>query len=255
MKVTEERLQKLIAHAGLTSRRKAEGWIEAGRIAVNGEVVTELGSKADPERDEITVDGRPLPEPPRRYLALHKPAGVLCSLRDRFGRRLITDLLGDDVPQRVYPAGRLDLDSEGLVLMTNDGDLMEGVTRPGGDVGKVYRVAVEGTPSAAELERLEGGIEMDGQTTLPCRIEPRGTAGERWYRVVLHEGKNNQIRRMFDRIGTPVRRLVRRAIGPVELGDLPPGEYRDLRPGELRALRRLSGVPAPETEGGSGREA
>lgn len=243
----EERLQKLIARAGLTSRRKAEGWIAAGRVAVNGEVVRELGSKADPAVDRITVDGRRLPEPRRRYLAVHKPPGILCSLRDRFGRSLITELVEDVVGERVYPAGRLDLDSEGLVLLTNDGGLMEGVTRPGGDVAKVYVVDVEGRPSAADLGRLRSGIELDGRPTLPCTIQVlrHGDRTTR-LRVVLHEGRNNQIRRMFERIDHPVDRLVRTAIGPVELGDLGPGEHRELTDDELRRLRRRAGVEAAE---------
>lgn len=239
-----QRLQKVIARAGLTSRRKAEGLILAGRVAVNDRVVTELGATADPHRDRITVDGEPLRPEPLRTLALHKPPGVLCSRRDRFGRPLIVDLLGEEVDERLYPAGRLDLESEGLVLMTNDGELMNAVTRPGGEVAKVYRVEVEGRPAAAGLRRLETGIPLDGRMTLPCRIRELRPGPPAELEVVLHEGRKNQIRRMFADIGHPVRRLVRVAVGPVQLGSLPPGAYRSLTDAELRALRRQAGLAA-----------
>lgn len=237
-----QRLQKIIARAGVTSRRKAEDLILAGRVAVNGEVVTELGSGADPDEDLVTVDGRPLEPEEHRYLAVHKPPGVVTSVKDPRGRPVVVDILGQDVDERVYPAGRLDLDSEGLVLLTNDGDLMYRVTRPGGRVGKVYDVTVEGSPDEAELERLRRGIEMDGRPTLPCGIERLGEGAPGRLRVVLHEGRNQQIRRMFVAIGHPVVRLVRRAIGCLELGDLPAGEWRELTEEEVAALKRAAGA-------------
>lgn len=246
--MAEERLQKIVSGAGLTSRRKAEDWIAAGRVAVNGEVVREVGAKADPETDRITVDGRPLPAPRPRHLAVHKPPGVLCALADDFGRPLISELC-DGVPERIYPAGRLDLDSEGLVLMTNDGELMDAVTRAGGTVPKVYRVEVEGRPVERDLAQLRRGIELDGRPTLPCAIRQVGTGDDAWYRAVLHEGRKNQLRRMFESIGHPVTRLVRLAIGPVRLGGLEPGAYRDLEREELEELRRQAGL-----EGGDGAE-
>jgi 23S rRNA pseudouridine2605 synthase len=298
--VSGDRLQKIIARAGVTSRRKAEAMITAGRVAVNGETVRELGAKADPEHDRITLDGRPLFEEAKRYILVNKPRGVLCSLRDRFERPLITDLLDEDVEERVYPAGRLDFDSEGLVLLTNDGDLMEAITRPGRGVAKVYEVTVAGAPADADLERLRHGVFLeaqpewrpagfqedqradedengqqdgtvedpaDGQRTLPCTIErletggagvgdsPSGTRGApasgdvavsetiSHFRVTLHEGKKNQIRRMFALIDAPVRRLVRVAIGALELDDLAAGEYRSLSAREVELLRREVGEP------------
>lgn len=257
--MASERLQKLIAHAGITSRRKAEKLIVAGRVAVDGEVVTDLGSKADPDRQRITVDGEPLPEPPRVYMALHKPPGVVTSVRDPHADRVVLDLLDDDdVEERVYPAGRLDLDSEGLVLLTNDGELMNAMLQPGGEVDKEYEVEVEGVVDEAALQRMRDGMELDGRRLLPCVVEPLGSrpadrpgphdrVGR--YRMVLHEGKNNQIRRMFRAAGHTVVRLVRRGIGPLQLGDLPPGEYRRLDEAAVRRLRRQAGLPA-DPEGG-----
>lgn len=236
----EERLQKLIAAAGVTSRRKAEGLIESGRVSVNGAVVTDLGTRADPGRDEVRVDGRRIRGEPRVWIALHKPRGVVSSVEDRHAERVVTDLLVG-VGERVYPAGRLDLDSEGLVLMTNDGELMHAMTRPGGPVEKVYEVEVRGTPSAGELQRLRAGIELSEGRLLPCEIEPLAGARDR-FRVVLHEGKKNQIRRMFASIGHPVTRLLRRRIGPVTLGDLAPGAWRRLKESEVAELRRLAGL-------------
>jgi 23S rRNA pseudouridine2605 synthase len=287
--VAVERLQKIIAQAGVTSRRKAEALITAGRVAVNGEVVRELGSKADPSSDRITLDGEPLAREETCHLLINKPRGVLCALRDRFGRPLITDLLGDEITERVFPAGRLDYDSEGLVLLTNDGNLMQAITRPGRGVPKVYEVAVAGVPSEREIELLAAGVvlgpppewrppgaadeapsrpagggevgrsvhEEDGMPTLPCAIERieryetdvvgigsdevRGYRQDdpvSFFRVTLHEGRKNQIRRMFALIDAPVRRLVRVAIGPLELADLPAGEYRSLTEHEVELLRR-----------------
>jgi pseudouridine synthase len=244
--VTAERLQKLIAAAGITSRRKAEKLIAAGRVTVNGEVVTEIGSSADPRSDRIAVDGRELPRPKDRYLALHKPPGVTSSLRDPHAHRIVTDLLGPEIEERVYPAGRLDRDSEGLMILLNDGELMHAMTRPTSGVDKVYEVTVRGAPDPHAIEWLEEGAEIRGRKLLPCTIEPLGGAGPgRVFRVTLHEGKKNQIRRMFARIGHPVVRLIRRRIGPVELGDLRPGEYRDLTASELAALRRAAGMEEP----------
>ena len=278
--MAEERLQKIIARAGVTSRRKAEGLITAGRVAVNGEVVRVLGSTADPLRDLITLDGLHLFAETKRYLLVNKPKGMLCALRDRFERPLITDLLGDEIKERVFPAGRLDYDSEGLVLLTNDGDLMEAITRPGRGVAKIYEVTVTGEPCEEDLQRLAAGVfleaqpewrpvgweedrpegaaesQEEGQLTLPCTIElisdgsqkQAGTTSR--LRVTLHEGKKNQIRRMFALIDAPVLRLVRVAIGSLKLDDLQPGGYRSLSAREVEALRReVREVRAGEARG------
>jgi 23S rRNA pseudouridine2605 synthase len=240
------RLQKLIASAGLASRRKAEEWIVAGRVSVDGEVVTDLGRQADPETQCIRVDGEPLPQPERVVLALHKPVGVVTSVSDPHAERVVVDLLGDDVDERVFPAGRLDRDSEGLVLMTNDGALMQAMTRPGGPVEKVYEVTVRGRPEAPMLDELRRGATLNGRELLPCEIEAltEGDSESR-YRVVLHEGKKNQIRRMFGDRGHRVQRLVRTRIGPVALGSLDAGAYRRLSDEEVDALWACTGENAP----------
>lgn len=242
-----ERLQKIIAAAGLASRRKAEAWILDGRVAVNGEVVRELARRADPAVDEIRVDGDPLPAPRRIVIALHKPRGVVTSMSDPHADRVVVDLLGDDVKERVYPAGRLDRESEGLVLMTNDGALMEAMTRPGGAVEKVYEVAVRGWPLAADLKALRAGTVLKGRQLLPCEITAIAESKRSsQYRVVLHEGKKNQIRRIFKSIGHPVSRLLRTRVGSVNLGDLTAGQYRELSSAELEQLRALAGVAVAE---------
>lgn len=243
-----ERLQKLIAAAGITSRRKAEVLIAAGRVQVNGKVVRDAGTRADAD-DEVRVDGRPLPAAERIYLAIHKPVGVVSSVSDPHADKVVVDLLGPEIKARLFPAGRLDLDSEGLMILTNDGPLMNAMTRPGSGVEKIYEVKVARRPTREAIEWLSGGIELDGRQLMPCRIEPlenqpRGTRGSH-FRVVLREGKKNQIRRMFREIGTPVQRLVRVSIGPVVLGKLRVGEYRPLRPKELRELRRSAGITRP----------
>ena len=247
--MTRDRLQKVIAAAGVTSRRKAEALIADGRVTVNGERVTESGTQADPRRDRIAVDGVELPRPTSVYLALHKPTGVTSSLSDPHADRVVTDLLGPEVTERVYPAGRLDRDSEGLMILLNDGELMHAITRPTSGVDKVYEVVVRGAPDPQAIRWLEEGAEIRGRKLLPCTIEPLGSAGPgRRFQVTLHEGKKNQIRRMFARIGHPVVRLIRRRIGPVELGDLEPGQYRDLTEAELGALRRASSGSTQESE-------
>ncbi len=247
--MADQRLQKIIASAGVTSRRKAEALIVEGRVAVNGEV-RELGATADPDEDLVTLDGKPLQAERARSFVVYKPVGVLSAARDDRGRPVVVDLLPDDVSERLYPAGRLDLESEGLVLLTNDGELMQRITKPGGGVEKVYEVVVGGRPAEDDLERLRRGPELDGRRLMPCdidvleRIEPEGGAsgsahaGFTRLRVVLHEGKKNQIRRMFRDIGNRVERLIRTSVGPLVLSGLEEGEARELSAAEVEALRR-----------------
>jgi len=238
-----ERLQKIIAAAGLASRRKVEVWILDGRVSLNGAVVRDLATRADVAVDDIRVDGESLPAPRRLVLALHKPRGVVTSVSDPHADKVVTDLLGADIPERVYPAGRLDLESEGLVLMTNDGPLMEALTRPGGAVEKVYRVTVRGCPSKRDLDALRAGTMLAGRQLLPCEITADSeSARSSRYRVVLHEGKKNQIRRIFKSIGHPVSRLVRIRVGSVHLSDLAAGKYRLLDAAEIDALRECARV-------------
>ena len=258
--MTAQRLQKIIAAAGITSRRKAEGLIVDGRVAVNGMVVRELGVRADPLADLVTLDGKPLTSEPLRYFVVNKPAGVLSAVCDDRGRPVVVDLLPKSVGERLYPAGRLDLESDGLVLLTNDGDLMQRLTRPGGPAVKVYDVVVGGRPAEADLERLRRGAELAGRRLLPCtievieRIETTGGSaalsraaahsGFTRLRISLREGKKNQIRKMFGDIGHRVERLTRVSIGPLVLAGLGPGEARELTPAEVAALRQRASAKA-----------
>lgn len=235
----KERLQKVMAHAGVASRRKSEAIIRQGRVRVNGQVVTEMGVKVDPEQDEITVDGKPLSGQERlTYLMLNKPPGVLSTAQDEFGRPTVLDLV--DVPQRVYPVGRLDLDSEGLILLTNDGELTHILTHPSYEHEKEYQVLVRGQPSPDDLRALRQGVELTDGPAAVDKVERGSDDGQAtWLRIVIHEGRKRQIRRMCQAIGYPVLRLIRTRIGPLELGDLANGRYRDLTEDEIKQLKRI----------------
>ena len=241
------RLQKMIAAAGIASRRAAERLITDGRVTVNGRTVRELGTRADPERDDIRVDGRRVARAARRrYLLVHKPAGYVTTRSDPQHRPTVLDLI-PDVREYVYPVGRLDYDSEGLLLLTNDGPLAAILTHPRHGMPRVYEAVVRGVPTPAELQRLAAGVTLDGRRTAPAevRLLPRGgtdrasTADAR-VRLVLHEGRNRQVRRMFDAIGHPVRRLRRTRQGPLALGRLKPGQARDLTPAEVQTLQHAA---------------
>jgi len=244
-----ERLQKIIARAGVASRRKAEELILEGRVTVNGAVERELGSKADAATADIRVDGRPIRAPLRKvYLALNKPRGCVTTLSDPEGRPTVMDYL-KGVKERVYPVGRLDFHTEGLLLLTNDGDFANHVMAGESGIPKTYWVKVAGVPPAEGLERLRRGIMLDGRKTRPAEIRflPRGirrTSREQrqsenpWLEVVLREGRQNQVRRMFEGIGNPVRKLKRVRIGPVALGALPLGAHRALTAQEIQGLMK-----------------
>ena len=231
----KERLQKTIARAGLASRRQAEKLILGGLVKVNGKTITSLGSRADPLCDSIKVAGKRIRPQPLEYYAVNKPRLVLSSVSDSGGRPLVTQLVSSN--RRLYPAGRLDFESEGLVILTNDGDLTRQLTAAGG-WPKLYQVKVQGRPSRGALRRLEKGVEIGGEQWAPVRIRPRNVARNSWFEVELRQGKNRQIRRMFQAIGHRVMRLRRVAIGPVKLGDLRPGQSRRLTPQELQELRQ-----------------
>ncbi|MDI7275338.1 MAG: pseudouridine synthase [Anaerolineae bacterium] len=234
----EERLQKVLAHAGVASRRRAEEIIQAGKVRVNGEVVTELGTKVDPDRDVIQVEGRTVRPQAPVYLVLNKPRGVLSAASDARGRTTVVDLVRHHA--RLYPVGRLDLESEGLVLLTNDGALALRLAHPRYEHEKEYRVLVTGRPDEEALQRLREGIGLEGGRTRPARVsvERQGEEGT-WLRIVLREGRKRQIRRMLEAVGYGALRLIRVRMGPLELGRLKPGQYRPLSPAELRAVRDI----------------
>lgn len=239
-----ERLQKIIAAAGIASRRKAEDLITGGLVSVNGQTVTELGSKADPQRDHIRVRGKLLHGPERHvYLLINKPKGYVTTVHDPEDRPTVMDLL-HGVSSRVYPVGRLDYASEGLLLLTNDGDLAHDLMKAASHVPKTYLVKVAGNPSGENLARLREGISIPAERgkrvrTAPAKIQIIREAVNPWYEVTLIEGKNRQIRRMFEEIGHHVEKIKRVRYGPLQL-DVHPGEYRKLTPQEVAKLKLLT---------------
>lgn len=238
------RLNKILSAAGIASRRAADELIEQGRVEVNGQVVTKLGSQADPAADDIRVDGRRLKRalPERRYLLVYKPRGVVSTRSDPEGRRTVIDLVAaKGVAGYLYPVGRLDYDSEGLLILTNDGDFAERVTHPRYGLERTYEAEVEGMPDDRDLERLRRGLVVDGRRTSPAAVRAlRAVQGRRGPRTVieitLREGRNRQVRRMCDAIAHPVNRLRRTRIGPITDTRLKAGDVRDLTPAEVRAL-------------------
>jgi 23S rRNA pseudouridine2605 synthase len=242
------RLQKLLAHAGIASRRSAERLIAEGRVTVNGQRVTQLGTRVDPQRDAVKVDGRRLPPPPavHTYLILNKPRGYVTTLSDPEGRPTVRDLL-KGVRTRVYPVGRLDYHSEGLLLLTDDGDLARDLLHPTRGVTRTYLVKVHGTPSAEAIERLQEGVRFEGRRTLPARIRVVRPGSNAWVEVELTEGRKHQVRKMLERVGHRVMRLRRVEHGGVRLGDLASGRYRHLTPGEVDRLRRSTGSRTART--------
>ena len=234
-----ERLQKLISQAGICSRRKAEELIVAGRVTVNGNPVTELGSKADPDNDHIKVDGKRLHfSADKLYLLLNKPKGYICTLSDPQGRPTVTDLIRG-ISQRVFPVGRLDYGSEGLLLLTNDGDFANAIASAGDHCPKTYLAKVKGTPPAEALKKLSEGMKLEGKRLAPCRIETLKAADNPWLSITLIEGKNNQIRKMFERFGHSVVKLKRVQIGFLRDPHLKSGEYRRLTPEEVKRFKAL----------------
>ena len=233
---TKERLQKLIASAGLCARRTAEEWIAAGRVRVNGEVAV-IGDRADPETDTVTVDGRPLPQTAAPvYLMLNKPRGYVTTLSDECGRQTAAELVAG-CGARVYPVGRLDRDSEGLLLFTNDGDFAQRLLHPRHQVDKVYLVTVRGDIRGA-AERLMAITELDGEPIAPAQAEEVSrSGGQALLRVTIHQGKNRQVRRMCARIGLHVARLQRVQEDTLLLGGLPPGKWRYLTDKELQSIK------------------
>jgi pseudouridine synthase len=250
------RLQKIISAAGIASRRAAEKLIEEGRVSVNGNTVTELGTKADPDIDEIRVDDRRVKGAQKhRYFLLNKPRGYVTTRSDPERRPTVLDLL-KGVREYIYPVGRLDFDSEGLLILTNDGDLAAALTHPRHEVERVYEVTVLGVPDAHDLDRLERGIVIEGRRTSQAQVElMRGRRPDPQtsvLRITIHEGRSRQVRKMCDAIGHPVRTLNRVRIGPIADRYLKVGTYRELTAEEVRRLKnasRRSSRPGPAKAG------
>jgi len=233
----KERLQKIIAAAGISSRRKAEELILQGRVSVNGHVIRELGSKADPVRDKIRVDGRPLPASHGHLvILLNKPTGIVSTLRDPQGRPTVVSLL-TGVKQRVYPVGRLDYNSSGLMLLTNDGELTNFLTSRASKIPRTYHLKLEGQPSPEQIARLERGIVLDGRPTSPSKIRLVSEREKPWYEITLTEGRYHQVRRMFERTGQSVVKLKRVRFAFLTDRGLSPGQFRYLSESEIDKLK------------------
>jgi len=246
--VAVERLQKILSHAGVSSRRAAEALMASGRVAVNGVVMTEPGSRADPETDEITVDGVPVNRARYRYVLLNKPSGVVTTVHDEMGRPTVLDLVPGAKEQGLHPVGRLDTTSEGLLLLTNDGHLTNFLTHPRYGVEKEYLVRLDSMISDRDLQRMTRGIESQGERLRAqsvARVTPPGHGqAEAWLRVVLQEGKNREIRRMLETLGRRAITLRRIRLGPLHLGDVPRAASRELTAAEVERLYASAGSAA-----------
>ncbi len=240
------RLNKFLAHAGVCSRREADRWIAEGRVSVNGQVVLELGEKIDPGRDRVQANGKPVRTEPERpaYILLNKPAGRVVSVKDPFGRPTVMELL-PHLPARVYPVGRLDLDTEGALLLTNDGDLALRLTHPRYGVTKIYEVRIEGEPREEDLDKVRRGIFLEGRKSAPARVLVlRRGRRHTSLKVEIHEGRKREIRKLFEAVGYPVAGLVRVDFAGLTLDGLKPGEWRYLNKKEVDRLHtRIAGRP------------
>ena len=232
----ELRLQKYLAQCGVSSRRGAEQIIQEGRVTINGTVVTEMGIKVK-KGDKVTVDGQLVKqEKSKYYILLNKPSGVLSSVKDDRGRDCVVDLI-EGIDARLYPVGRLDYDTTGLLLLTNDGDFMQRVTHPSFEIWKTYQAVVKGVPTETDVKRFAEGIMLDDGKTLPAVLDVVGYKGSNAIvEVSIREGRNRQVRRMLERIGHPVNSLKRISFGSLELGDLKPGKWRHVKPEEIARL-------------------
>ena len=244
--MAEERLQKILSQAGVASRRQAEKLMAEGLVVVNGTVITELGSKADIERDHIKVDGRLIHAPKRQvYVALCKPNNTVTTVSDPEGRATVMDLL-HGLKERVYPVGRLDYHSEGLLLLTNDGDLTNAIMSAATHLPKTYVVKSNGALTKDQEQKFRDGVPLSGRRTMPAGLKLIRDAANPWYEVRLVEGRNNQIRMMFKHFGRLVEKLRRVKIGPIDLGPLKPGDFRHLTIEEVAKLKRAVAVARQE---------
>ncbi|MGB9710216.1 MAG: pseudouridine synthase [Thermodesulfovibrio sp.] len=237
-----QRLQKILSDFGIASRRKAEELIKEGRVTVNGQIA-QLGQKADPEKDYIKVDGKLLIRPePKVYYAFYKPRKVITSLIDPQGRLTIKNFL-KGIKFKVYPVGRLDYDSEGLLILTNDGELAYRVMHPSSEIEKTYLVKVDGIIEPETIEKLRKGIKIEGKLAIPVSVNfIKKLKANSWIKITLHEGRKRQIRKMLERVGHPVIRLIRISIDGIKLGELKPGEYRALTKEEIEELKKKAGL-------------
>jgi 23S rRNA pseudouridine2605 synthase len=246
-----ERLQKVMAAAGIASRRASEQLITDGRVRVNGEIVTTLGIKVDPDNAQIEVDGRRIRSQRRRYIMLNKPSGYITTMSDERGRRSVAELV--DISERVVPVGRLDRPTQGLLLLTNDGELANRIMHPRYGLAKEYLVLADGFPPPQVIDDLRDGIAIDGDRVMPEEVRPlRESRDGLLLKVVIHEGRNRIVRRMFESVNYPVLRLVRTRIGPIQLGNLPRGAWRDLNESELRLLHEAVGLDDEHPGGADG---
>lgn len=235
-----DRLQKVLAEAGVASRRKCEELITAGRVEVNDKVVTTLGVKVDPSQDFIKVDGKPIRRQSKVYVIFNKPKGVITSAQDPEGRKTVTEFF-KNIKQRIYPIGRLDYDTEGLLLLTNDGEFAHLLTHPKHHVPRTYLATVKGVPHGSLLDKLKNGIELEDGMTAPAEVEyqdVRLETNEAVVKITIYEGRNRQVRRMFDAIHHPVIKLKRIQFGPLQLSGIPRGKFRHLTPQEVNELRQ-----------------
>lgn len=236
-----ERLQKVIANAGITSRRKAEELILAGKVSVNGKIIKELGVKVSDE-DAIMVDGKPLPKQNKKvYYLLNKPSGYICSLKDEKGRKVVTDLI-EDQSIRVYPVGRLDYDTTGLLILTNDGDFANLLSHPSNNVEKLYKVTIDGLLTSDEIYALKDGISIDGIKVIPTRVKIKKRNLNKRTEIIefgIVEGRNHIVKRVFESINHPVLKLKRESYAFLNVNDLQIGQYRDLNPKEVKKLKEL----------------
>lgn len=240
-----ERLQKYLARSGVASRRSSEELISQGRVKINGRTVTELGTKVDSEKDLVTVNGKPVnPAVTNVYYMLNKPVGYITTASDELGRPTVLHLLST-VEQRVFPVGRLDSDTEGLLFITNDGEFANKLTHPRFALDKEYLVEVLGLPSKEAISRLQKGVVIEERMTAPAEVSfsdvhsrPVNNKSTTWLRITIHEGRKRQVRRMCEAVGHPVSRLIRVRVGPFRLGELPSGAYRELTAAELAKLSR-----------------
>ena len=236
-----QRLQKILAAAGIASRRASEQLILDGRVRVDGEIVTVLGTKVDPDKVRIEVDGRAIRSQRRRYIMLNKPSGYITTMSDERGRNSVSELV--EISERVVPVGRLDRPTQGLLIMTNDGPLANRIMHPRYELAKEYLVLVDGYPPPSVIGELREGITIDGTKVLPEEVRPlRETPDGLLLRVVIHEGRNRIVRRMFEAVNYPVLRLTRTRVGPLQLGNLPRAAWRDLNPSELDQIREAVGL-------------